>query len=147
MAVVADDLKVGARLPDLVKHIEQRHIDLFEDWEPSAGKRTRGNYHTDADAAREALGGFEKPIASGRMEVEWGLQALGKWFGRDAASHSGRVDLRFLVPVVAGDTLTVCGTVTYVRERDSGTTVNTEMWLQNGKGQKVAVGTAGVRLS
>ncbi len=144
MAVKTEEIKVGAALPPLIKRIEQRNIDLFESWIPG---RSSVNIHTDAELARQGLGGFEKPIASGRMSVEYGVQALAKWFGRDAADHSGRVDLRFMVPVVSGDTLHVRGVVTYLRERDDGTTVNIEMWLDNQKGQKVAAGTASVHLT
>ena len=144
MAVAIEDVGVGTRLPPLVKRIEQRHIDLFESWSPW---RDPANIHTDPVKAREGLGGFEEPIASGRMSVEYGLQALAMWFGREVAGHTGRVDLRFMVPVVAEDTLQVRGVVTYVREREDGTSVNLEMWLENQKGQKVAAGTASVRLT
>ena len=144
MAVKNEEPKAGTTLPPLVRHIDQRHIDLFETWVPG---RDAVNYHTDPEEARQILGGFGKPIASGRMSVEYGLQALAKWFGREAADHSGRVDLRFVVPVVSEDTLQVRGVVTHVRKRDDGTTVNIEMWLDNQKGQKVAAGTASVRLT
>ena len=144
MAVKIEELKVGLALPPLVKQIGQEQINAFETW---AAWHDGVNIHTDPEKARQNLGGFDQPIASGRMPVQYGLQALAGWFGRDAADHSGRVDLRFMVPVVSGDTLHVRGVVTYLRERDDGTTVNIEMWLDNQKGQKVAAGTASVRLA
>lgn len=137
-------IKAGTLLKPFTKNIQQDRINLFETWgaEPSAGDG--GNYHTDKDLAKKALGGFEKPMASGRMSNEFVLQALSQWFGRESVVHSARVDLRYLVPVVAGDQLTINGTVVYSRERESGTSVNTEVWIENQKAQKVAVGTASV---
>ena len=80
------------------------------------------------------------------MTVAWGVEALAKWFGHDAAGHSARVDLRFTVPVIHGDTISVKGVVTHFREAEKGTDVNLEMWVENQKDQKVAVGTASVRV-
>ena len=144
MAMIKAEITAGTLLEPFSKHIEQARINLFETWgsDPSAGEG--GNYHTDKDMAKEALGGFEKPMASGRMSNEFVLQALSQWFGRESVVHSARVDLRYLVPVVAGDQLTINGTVVYSRERNSGTSVNTEVWIENQKAQKVAVGTASV---
>jgi len=144
MAVKSGDLKVGTALPPLAKSINQEQINVFEAWAPW---HDAVNIHTDPEKARQNLGGFDRPIASGRMPVQYGLQALAGWFGREAADHSARIDLRLVVPVVSGDSLTVQGVVTYLRQRDDGTTVNLEMWLENQKGQKVAAGTASVRLA
>jgi acyl dehydratase len=147
MAMTKAEITAGADLIPFTKTIQQHQINLFETWgsEPSAGDG--GNYHTDKDLAKEALGGFEKPMASGRMSNEYVLQALSQWFGRESVASSARVDLRYLVPVVAGDQLMVKGTVVYVRERDSVSTVNTEVWIENQKAQKVSVGTASVTIS
>lgn len=144
MAVKIEELGLGMALPPLVKQIGQEQVNAFEKW---AAWHDGINIHTDPAVARQSLGGFDQPIASGRMPVQYGLQALAGWFGREVADHSARIDLRLLVPVVSGDTLQVRGIVTYLRERDDGTTVNLEMWLDNQKGQKVAAGTASVRLA
>ena len=144
MAVKPGDLTVGMELPPLTKMIEQAQIDKFEKLAPW---HSGVNIHTDPEVARQSLGGFAQPIASGRMPVQYGLQALAGWFGREAADHSGRVDMRLIVPVVTGDTLSVQGVVTYIRKRDDGTTVNLEIWVDNQKNQKVAAGTAAVLLT
>ena len=149
MAMTRSEITAGIELDPFTKTIQQHHVNLFETWgsEPSAGEG--GNYHTDKDLAKEALGGFEKPMASGRMSNEYVLQALSKWFGQESVAHSARVDLRYLVPVVSGDQLTIKGIVVYTRERDSGTSVNvnTEVWIENQKAQKVSVGTASLVIS
>lgn len=148
MAVSLADIRVGADLPILVKRIDQERIDAFESWSPPEWHSVLGEkgFHTDAGAARQTLGGFEKPIASGRMAVAYAVQALTSWFGREATGRSARVDLRFLVPMVHGDDVQVHGQVTYVRKTVQGTTVNVEMWLTNQKQQKISVGTASVAL-
>jgi acyl dehydratase len=145
MAVKAADLKPGMELPPVVKKMEQRRINLFETWGPAEWHHG-ANYHTDPEAARRALGGFRAPIASGRMAVEYGIQALSRWFGADVAGRSARVDFRFTVPIVDGDTVSVKGTVTHFRKGEKGTDVNLELWVENQKGQKAAVGTGSVTI-
>ena len=146
MAVSVSTLKAGLALPPLTKKIDQRRIDLFEKWGPAEWNRG-DNYHTNPELAKQALGGFRAPIASGRMSVEYGIQALAQWFGREDTEHSGRVDLRFMVPVVSGDTIQVKGVVTHLRKGEKGTEVNLEMWVENQKGQKTAAGTASISVA
>lgn len=148
MAVSLDDVRVGVDLPILVKQIDQDRIDAFESWGPSEWRSVQDEkgFHTDAIAARETLGGFAEPIASGRMAVAYAIEALSTWFGSQATGHSARVDLRFLVPMVQGNAVQVHGPVTYVRETERGMTVNVEMWLTNQRQQKISVGTVSVAL-
>ncbi len=144
MAVDVATLKGGVALPPLTKQIEQRRIDLFEKWGPAEWNRGADNYHTDPELAKKALGGFKAPIASGRMAVEYGVQALAGWFGSEVAEHSAKVDLRFIVPIVSGDVIQVKGIVTHLKRGEKATEVNLEMIVENQKGQKCAVGTGSV---
>lgn len=147
MELTAAELRPGLNLPSITKKIEQKRIDVFETWGPEEWHSEKGGYHTDVQAAERVLGGFSAPIASGRMLVDYGVQAIARWFGKDVASHSTRVELRFLVPVVDGDELCVNGSVTHMRKRDIATEVSLEMWIENQKDQKVAIGTGRVVVS
>ena len=145
MVITTTELERGLKMEPLIKVIDQDRINLFEVWDSPSGE-AGADYHTDTEIAQKALGGFRAPIASGRMTVAWGVEAMGKWFGPDVAGHSARVDLRFTVPVIHGDTISVKGVITHFRESEKETSVNLEMWVENQKNQKVAVGTASVRI-
>jgi acyl dehydratase len=145
MPITTRNLERGLELEPLVKEIDQDRINLFEVSGSTSGE-AHADYHTDTKVAPKTLGGFRAPIASGRMTVAWGVEAMAKWFGHDVAGHSARVDLRFTIPVIDGDTISVKGTITHFRESEKGTSVNLEMWVDNQKNQKVAVGTASVRI-
>ena len=145
MAITKTNLEKGLVMEPLVKEIDQDRINLFEVSGSPSGE-AHADYHTDTKVAQKALGGFRAPIASGRMTVAWGVEAMAKWFGPDVAGHSARVDLRFTIPVIHGDTISVKGIITHFRESEKGTSVNLEMWVENQKNQKVAVGTASARI-
>ena len=138
MAITKTNLEKGLVMEPLVKEIDQDRINLFEVSGSPSGEDTK--------VAQNALGGFRAPIASGRMTVAWGVEAMAQWFGHDVAGHSARVDLRFTIPVIHGDTISVKGIITHSRESEKGTSVNLEMWVENQKNQKVAVGTASARI-
>tara|TARA_Y100000588_G_scaffold11644_1_gene12761 strand:+ start:397 stop:837 length:441 start_codon:yes stop_codon:yes gene_type:complete len=145
MTITKNNLERGLEMKPLVKEIDQDRINLFEVSGSPSGQ-AHSDYHTDTEVAQKTLGGFRAPIASGRMTVAWGVEAMAKWFGPDVAGHSARVDLRFTIPVIHGDTISVKGIITHFRESEKGTSVNLEMWVENQKNQKVAVGTASARI-
>ena len=145
MTITKNNLERGLEMKPLVKEIDQDRINLFEVSGSPSGQ-AHSDYHTDTEVAQKTLGGFRAPIASGRMTVAWGVEAMAKWFGPDVAGHSARVDLRFTIPVIHGDTISVKGIITHFRESEKGTSVNLEMWVENQKNQKVAVGTASAKI-
>jgi acyl dehydratase len=54
----------------------------------------------------------------------------------------GTMSMTFVKPVYAGDRLTVRGVVKELRPESGGTRVVVEVWCQNQRGEKTAVGTA-----
>ena len=109
------EIKIDDVLPSVSKTITQEKIELFED----CGILDRQNIHNNPEIARERLK-FDHPIASGRMSVTYAAEIIRKFVGEDAFHHSGTVNLKYLKPLIQGDTVNVSGTVVATEEIDTG---------------------------
>jgi acyl dehydratase len=66
---------------------------------------------------------------------EWAMGLFGeKWF------TTGHGNLTFLKPVLSDETVTLAGVVSKVGNGDDGNRVEIETWVDNARGQHVAVG-------
>ena len=132
--------EVGTEITPVTKNITQEKVNLFE----ACGLRGEGtsNIHTDPEAALRALG-TATPIASGRVQLSYAAEALRRFFGPEVFNHSGSLDLRFVKPVVDGDTITAKGKVTEAKAEENGTRVSLEVWCENQNGDKTAIGIGG----
>ncbi|MBM3943519.1 MAG: MaoC family dehydratase [SAR202 cluster bacterium] len=130
---------VNDKLPSVTKRITQESINDFE----SCGILDRENIHNSPEIARQRLG-TSFPIASGRMSVTYATEVMRRYFGSQVFNHSGSVNLKFLRPVKAGDTITVTGEVSESERVAQGVkyTVNLICQNQNGDQTAVGVGTA-----
>jgi acyl dehydratase len=129
------EINVNDKLPTVTKHITQEKIELFED----CGILDRQNIHNNPDIARERLK-FDFPIASGRMSVTYASEIIRRFVGTDAFSHSGTVNLKFLKPVIQGDTVNVSGSVSSIENVTGGTLVTMNIECENQNGEKTAIG-------
>ena len=136
---MVQSLAIGAELKPLVKHVTQEKINMFE----ACGLRGEGtsNFHTDPDAAMRTIG-LATPIASGRVQLSFVAEALRKFFGTDVFDRSGKMDLRFVKPVVHGDVVTVSGQVASIEDSGHGSSVTVEVRCENQKGERTSMGTA-----
>lgn len=96
------DLRVGQTLGPLARTITQRQIDVYSGVRP-------GSIHTDEGWARAK--GFDATIAQGMMSTAYTSTLMTEALGLGFVVGGG-MDLRFLRPVLCGDTLTVTGSVT-----------------------------------
>jgi acyl dehydratase len=102
------------------------------------GSPRRLNIHNDPQAARTA--GYQAPIVAG--EHTWAFLAgfLADRYGPRFAD-GGRLEASFIKPVLFGETIRA-----FARENgSSGDCVELEVWVENDRGQKVAIGAARVR--
>ncbi len=78
--------------------------------------------HHDAEFARHA--GFPRPIAMGQFQA--GLLAgwVSDWLG---VEHLRSIEVRFIAPLVIGDTISLSGEVTSVEQTDAGTVAVVEL--------------------
>ena len=129
------EIKIDDVLPSVSKTITQEKIELFED----CGILDRQNIHNNPEIARERLK-FDHPIASGRMSVTYAAEIIRKFVGEDAFHHSGMVNLKYLKPLIQGDTVNVSGTVVATEEIDTGLLVTINIQCENQNGEKTAIG-------
>lgn len=143
MTITKGNVTVGTELPPLVKHMTQEKMNIFSGGAPTPTRP--GGIHTSADAARLHLG-MERPIASGRMSLGYATESLRRFFGAEVFNHSGTVDLKFVNPVLDGDTVTVKGKVTETKPEGEAIRVTLDIWCENQKGERTAVGAGSVLL-
>jgi acyl dehydratase len=99
--------------------------------------------HTDEAAAQAR--GFPTAIAQALMSHGYVQDLLVHVFGFEAALHGTEVNLAFIRPVYAGDTIVAHLSVRSVAEGvDRRWRVMLDAWCENQTGAQVAVGTAAV---
>lgn len=128
----AKPARVGDELPPLTKTISQRQIDCYSGVRPHS-------IHTDAEWARKK--GFAAPLAQALMSTAYVSQMMVQFLG-EGFVKGGMISVAFIKPVLAGETLTVHGTVKGRGGEGGDTRVTVEVWCQNREGVKTMVGTA-----
>jgi acyl dehydratase len=97
------------------------------------------NSHSDESAARRD--GLARPIASGQNQMAFLHEFMEDCFG-DAWVYGGRISVRYIHPVYAGDRITAHARVKDVTSENGTERVELEIWCENQDGQKTAAGTA-----
>lgn len=143
MGVTVARIEVGTKLAPLVKHMTLQKMVWFSGGEGTANKV---NLHTDA-AAAERDTGLKQPFASGRISMGYGCELMSRFVGLDQFSRTGTIDFKFIKPVMPGDTITVRGQVSEVKPVDEGTLVLVDIYCENQKGEKTAVGNGSAVVS
>ena len=129
------DIKPDQAIPTLTKSITEKSILQFE----SCGILDRENIHNNPELAAKRLG-TTYTIASGRMSITFAAESLRRFFGPEVFNHTGTVNLKFLRPVKAGDTITLTGAVSGTEETEDGTKVSVNLFCDNQDGNRTAVG-------
>ncbi|MDH4147315.1 MAG: MaoC/PaaZ C-terminal domain-containing protein [Acidimicrobiia bacterium] len=125
-------LGVGQRLGPVARTLEQRQIDIYSGVKP-------GSIHTDESWARAK--GFPTTIAQGMMSTAYVSALMTAALGAGFV-EGGRMDVRFLRPVLRGDRLVVSGEVVGF-ERDGGQLrAHLEVAVHNQDGAQTLGGTA-----
>jgi len=140
--VTFDSVELDARLPELVRHVDQRVITRN-----AAASLDYNPIHVDpAWAAKVDLLGEGTTIAHGMCTFSFMTSVVTNWCAGSGGFVSG-LESRFLRPVRPGDTLTCRGVVSEKHPRQPGQSfVVVELSAENQRGETVAVATARVRL-
>ena len=125
-------IRIGDELPPLTKSISQRRIDCY------SGVRPR-SIHTDPDWARQK--GFRAPLAQGMMSTAYVSEMMVAFLG-EGFVRGGRMAVKFVKPVYAGDTLTMHGRVRARHAEAGRTRIEVDFWCQNQEGVTTMVGEA-----
>ena len=137
MAISAETITVGQKLPSLTKEVSQRKIDAYSGVRPHS-------IHTDEAWARAK--GFRVPLAQGMMSTAYVSEMMTNFLGVGFV-EGGNMSVTFTRPVYAGDRLTVHGVVTEIRVENGRSRVTVEVWCENQHGEKTMVGSASGLLS
>jgi acyl dehydratase len=134
MPVTAEKLAVGQELAPAVKEmaLERMRRPLMAGSNP---------IHYDPAFAEQA--GLKAPIATGVMSSAFLSEMLTKAFGVDWL-RGGSMDVKFIRPIYAGDTVTARGRITGKSETSTGMRIALDIWCETQRGEPVTVGTASV---
>jgi acyl dehydratase len=134
MPTTAEELAIGQEIEPIVKHmtIERMSHPLMAGGNP---------LHHDPAFARNA--GLPAPIATGVMSSAFVSEMLTKAFGIDWM-RGGSIDVKFIRPIYAGDTVTAHGRITGKSETSTGVRIALDIWCETQRGEPVTVGTARV---
>lgn len=127
-------LKVDDRLAPVSHEVTEPMMVEFEKVVWDRGQ----NSHTDVKAAQ--ADGITRTIASGQNQMAFLHEMLERNFG-DGWVYGGRISVRYIHPVYAGDVLTAKGLVTEVDEVDGTPRVTVQVWCENQNGRKTSAGT------
>ena len=128
-------MNIAQAIPSVTKSITENSILEFE----STGILDRENIHNNPEMAAKRLG-TTYTLASGRMSITFASECLRKFFGTEVFNHTGTVNLKFLRPVKAGDTITVTGAVSGTEEVEGGIRVSVDLFCDNQDGNRTAIG-------
>lgn len=128
-------LSVGDSLQSFTRAVVMEKMIEFERVVWDRGQ----NSHTDAEAARRD--GLARPLASGQNQMAFLHELLERNFG-DSWVFGGKISVRYIHPVYAGDQITPGGVVTEVDDQDGRSRVHLDIWCENQHGQKTASGRA-----
>ena len=133
--MMAAQLKVGDSLQTVTHEVTNDKMIEFEKCVWDRGR----NSLSDINAAK--ADGIKRTIASGQNQMAFLHELMEKNFG-DAWVYGGKISVRYIHPVYAGDRLTATGLVTEVAEVDGKPRVTLQVWCENQDGRKTSAGTA-----
>ena len=123
---------IGQELPELVKDVAQRKIDVYSVVRPRS-------IHTDESWARAK--GFRTCLAQAMMSTAYVSEMMTRFVGAGFVK-GGTMSMTFIKPVYAADRLTVHGVIKEKRPEGNRMRVVVEVWCENQRGEKTALGTA-----
>jgi acyl dehydratase len=128
------NLKVGDLLEPTTQDVILENMIAFEKVVWDRGR----NSHNDRDAAQRD--GLKTTIASGQNQMAFLHEMLERNFG-DGWAFGGKISVRYIHPVYAGDRLTAHGKVTNLEPAPDGSPrFEVEVWCENQNGEKTAAG-------
>ena len=147
-------VKVGTKLPPLVKLVSDSHIDLSykrlllltEELDRRFNNYAKGpNIHTDDAAANAA--GFSRRVVPGIQSYSFISEMLSRFFGMRWVI-GGKITIKFIRPFLVGEKITCEAEVkkTFALENSKEHYAELEVCCKNSAGDIVSVGSARARI-
>ena len=128
------DIAIGTPIAPLRKVTTPEQTMIFS----NAGRYVK-NTHTDLEVARKA--GLDRLLVQGQQQVGYLTEMLTNFFGA-SWFVSGYEKVKFIRPVLVGETLVSRGKVVGKTEENGKVRLELEIWNENSKGELTAVGWA-----
>ena len=139
MRKLTPDTKIGAEIAGKRKTISEARVLAFSGGRFGAPGWPAKNIHTDLEFAKSC--GLQTRSVSGTQYMGYLIELMVDLFGESWLSH-GKMDLKFIAILDVEDSLISKAVVTSKEPEGTGTRFVLDMWCENQRGEKVAVGTA-----
>ncbi len=136
-------LQVGDEFPPVVKTDTQEAINRYAELASLPRQEDTRNLHTDEDYAKTTV--FAGTVNQGVATVAYCMEALEQAVPAEAFLSGGRIEIKAIEPVRAGDTITITGSVAGKREENGARFVDFDIRAVNQHGRLAAVGSATAR--
>jgi acyl dehydratase len=134
MTIGAAEPAIGQEIAPVIKYLSLQNM--------SRPLMAGGNpLHYDPEFATKV--GLPAPIATGVMSSAYLSEMLTKTFGIEWL-RGGSMNVKFIRPIYADDTVTARGRITGHIETSTGQRISLEIWCETQRGERVTVGTASV---
>lgn len=121
-----------------------KRTTIEQTWVFSAARKYVRTIHTDPE--RAAVAGFPLTVVQGQQQACYVAELLTMFFGR-LWFTSGRIKLKFINPLLAGETAIVGGVVQSYSVDDGGSPrLNLDVWVRNSDERLLTVGWASAAL-
>ena len=125
-------LNEGDSLPELKKHVTQKHIDLYAE-----ASKDFNPIHIDPDYAKKTeLGGT---IAHGMLNLSYISEMMTSIF-EELWLLRGSLDIRFKTPARPGDTVTVHGTIKKIEKNEDCMAIRCDVLCSNQNNETIVTG-------
>jgi 3-hydroxybutyryl-CoA dehydratase len=138
-----EELQVGEQFPPVVKIEAQASINLYQELAGFPHQQDTKNLHTDDEYAKTTV--FAGTVNQGVATVAYFIEALEQIVPASTLTGGGRIEVKGIEPVRAGDKLTIVASVAGKREEAGARFVDFEIKAENQQGRLAAVGTATAR--
>lgn len=137
MKMPLDKLIEGYELPSITKKVTFDKMRTYEGW-PNIK-----NIHSDDEVARGV--GLPRAVCRGNMFLAYVSEMICNVF-EEYWLKGGKLSANLLVPVFSGDTVTAKGEITQKTREGSDISFDIEVWVENQRHEKVAVGSASLKV-
>lgn len=137
MKMLLDKIIEGYALPPITKKITLDKMHAYEGW-PEVK-----NIHSDDKVARRF--GLPRAVCRGNLFLSYVSEMICNVFGQYWLK-GGKLSANLLAPVFPGDTVTAKGEIVQKTREAPDISFNIEVWVENQRGEKVAVGTSSLKV-
>jgi len=133
MAKATKDIEVGWELPPVTRMVTLEAGRTYSGWPQ------KKDFHTDRDVAKSL--GFKGPIMQGSLGAAFISEMLTDFFG-ESWNKGGRLEMKYIGVVYPPEHVTARAVIREKTAEGDKIRLTLDVWAENGKGDKGAIGSA-----